>query len=131
MSATNSSVVDTNVVLRYLLQDDENLYRRAREFFHRVRDAQENAYFPDGVIAECIYVLAGRYGVKRDEIAARLLELIAFRGVDPQNRRMLRTALDLYRSRNVDFVDAVVAATARERGWRVFSFDRDLERLAK
>lgn len=37
----------------------------------------------------------------------------------------------LYRDRKVDFVDALVAATARERGFRVFSFDRDLERLVK
>jgi predicted nucleic acid-binding protein len=40
-------------------------------------------------------------------------------------------ALTPYRDRKVDFVDALVAAIARERGWHVFSFDRDLKRLAK
>lgn len=128
---TSTSVVDTNVVLRYLLRDDERLYQRAREFFHRVREAEEGAYFPGAVIAECIYVLDKRYGVKRDQIAARLLELVAFRGVDAENRDRLQAALGLYRSRKVAFVDALVAATARGRGWQVFTFDRDLERLAK
>jgi predicted nucleic-acid-binding protein len=128
---TSTSVVDTNVVLRYLLRDDERLYQRARAFFHRVRDAEESAYFSDAVIAECIYVLDKRYHVERGEIAARLQELVAFRGVDPQNRTLLQTALALYLSRNVDFVDALVVATAREQGWGVFTFDRDLGRLAK
>ena len=131
LGKNSTNVVDTNVILRYLLQDDEKLYQRARAFFHRVRDGEESAFFPDSVIAECTFVLEKSYGVARDEVAARLLELIAFRGVDAQNRALLRTALSLYRSRNVDFVDAVIAATARERAWRVFSFDRDLERLAK
>jgi predicted nucleic-acid-binding protein len=117
--------------LRYLLRDDEHLYQRARVFFHRVRDAEASAYFPDAVIAECISVLDKRYHVARDEIAARLLELVAFRGVDPQNRALLQTALALYLSHNVDFVDALVVATAREQGWGVFTFDRDLGRLAK
>jgi predicted nucleic acid-binding protein len=132
MSAGSSaSVVDANVILRYLLQDDERLHRRAREFFARVREGQEAAYFPDGVIAECIYVLEKRYGVPRDEIGARLMELLAFRGVDSHNRALLQAALALYRTRKVDFIDAVVVATARERGWGIFSFDRDLERLGK
>ncbi len=128
---TSTSVVDTNVVLRYLLRDDERLYQRAREFFHRVRDAEEGAYFPGAVIAECTYVLDKRYRVVRDEIAQRLLELVTFRGVDVQNRALLQAALSLYRSRKVDFVDALVVATARERGFGVFTFDRDLGRLAK
>lgn len=131
MSATSTSVVDTNVVLRYLLRDDEKLYQRARDFLLRVRDGELGAFFPDSVIAECIYVLEKRYAVERKQIAARLLELIAFRGVDAQNRSLLQRALDLYGTHKVDFVDALIAALAHERNWRVFSFDRDLERLTK
>jgi predicted nucleic-acid-binding protein len=128
---TSTSVVDTNVILRYLLRDDERLYERARQFFGRVRNAEEGAYFPGAVIAECIYVLEKRYRVERDDVVARLLELLAFRGVDHENRELLQAALSLCRSRKVDFVDALAVATARVRGWGVFTFDRDLERLAK
>ena len=62
----------------------------------------------------------------------KLLSLLDYRGVimeSPAVRQAL--ALALYRDRNVDFVDALVAMTARERNWDVFSFDRDLERLTK
>jgi len=128
---TSTTVVDTNVVLRHLLRDDERLYQRAREFFGRVQDAEEAAFFPDSVIAECIYVLDKRYHVERDEIVTRLLQVLDFRGVAPENRDLLRGALTIYRSRNIDFVDAVAAAIARGKGWKLMTFDRLLGRLAK
>jgi len=128
---TSTSVVDTNVVLRYLLRDDERLHQRAREFFGRVQDAEEGAYFPDSVIAECIYVLDKRYHVERDEIATRLLHVVSFRGVDPENRELLQAALRIYQSRNIDFVDAVAVVMARGKGWKLMTFDRPLQRLAQ
>lgn len=128
---TSTSVVDTNVVLRYLLRDDERLYQRASEFFRRVQDDEEVAYFPDSVIAECTYVLDKLYHVERDEIAARLLEVLSFRGVDPENRELLQAALRLYQSRNIGFVDAVAVTMARGKGWKLMTFDRPLQRLAK
>jgi predicted nucleic-acid-binding protein len=114
-----------------LLRDDERLYQRTREFFRRVKDGDDGAYFPDAVIAECIYVLEKRYAVEREQIAIHLLDLVSLRGVDAQNRALLQVALGLYRSHRVDFVDALVAATARIRGWGVQSFDRDLQRLSR
>jgi predicted nucleic acid-binding protein len=56
--------------------------------------------------------------------------LLDYRGVITESAAV-RQALTLYRDHNVDFVDALVAATAREHKWQVFTFDRDLERLAK
>ena len=128
---TSTSVVDTNVVLRYLLRDDERLYQRAREFFVRVQNAEEAAYFPDSVIAECTYVLDKLYHLQRDGIATRLLQVVSFRGVDPENRALLQAALALYQSRNIDFVDALAVVMARSKGWKLMTFDRPLQRLAK
>jgi len=70
------------------------------------------------------------YKVSRVEAATKLLSLLDYRGVVTESTAV-RRALALYGDRNVDFVDALVAATAHEHKWQVFSFDRDLERLAK
>jgi len=75
-------------------------------------------------------VLTRIYKVTRSDTAAKLLGLLDYRGVATESAAV-RRALTLYRDHNVDFVDALVAATAHEHKWRVFSFDRDLERLAK
>ncbi|MBI4205242.1 MAG: PIN domain-containing protein [Betaproteobacteria bacterium] len=127
----STSVVDTNAIIRYLLADDPAHFARARAFFEQVREGGQQAYLPESVLAESVYVLAKVYGVERVEIADKLSALLDYRGISQENRALLRAALLLFRNRKVDFVDALAVATARERGWRVFSFDKDLERLAR
>lgn len=78
----------------------------------------------------CAYVLTRAYGIAREDVANKLLGLLDYRGVLTESAAVYQ-ALTLYRDRKVDFVDALVAAIARERGWHVFSFDRDPKRLVK
>ena len=127
----NTNVVDTNAIIRYLLADNAEQFARAKGFFEHVREGTQSAYIPESVLAESVYVLAKVYGVARDEVADKLSTLLDYRGISQENRTVLRLALSLFRDRNVDFVDAMAVAIARERGWGVFSFDRDLTRLAK
>lgn len=130
MSEPSTSVVDANAIVTLLLGGRRVDFERARAFFEPVRTGDASAYIPAAVLAECIYVLTRIYKVERAEAATKLLSLLDYRGVISESPSV-RGALTLYRDRNVDFVDALVAATARDKGWRVFSFDRDLERLAK
>lgn len=130
MSGKNTSVVDANVIVSLLLADARAHFERARAFFEPVREGGETAYIPSAVIAECIYVLTRVYGVKREDAATKLLGLLDYRGVTTESPAV-RRALALFRDRKIDFVDALVASAAHEHGWRVFSFDRGLEKLAK
>jgi len=129
LSGKSISVVDANAVLSLLLGAEREHFERARAFFEGVRDGSESAYVPAAVLAECVYVLTRVYSVTRFDAATKLLALLDYRGLisEPEVRR----ALELYRDKNVDFVDALVAATAREQGWKIFSFDRDLVKLSK
>ena len=130
LSEKSTSVVDANAILALLLGGERVHYHRARAFFEPVREGTALVYIPAAVVAECVYVLSRIYKVTRTDIAAKLLGLLDYRGVSTESPAV-RHALTLYRDRNVDFVDALVAATAAERNWGVFSFDRDLERLTK
>ena len=130
MSGKSTSVVDANAILSLLLGGERVHFNRARAFFEPVREGTAAAYIPAAVLAECVYVLTRVYKVTRVDAATKLLSLLDYRGVITESLAV-RQALVLYRDRNVDFVDALVAATARERNWGVFSFDRDLERLTK
>jgi predicted nucleic-acid-binding protein len=130
LSEKSTSVVDANAIVSLLLGRERAHSRQTQEFFEPEREATALAYIPDAVVAECVYVLSRIYKVTRADIAAKLLGLLDYRGVITESPAV-RHALTLYRDRNADFVDALVAATAAERKWRVFSFDRDLERLAK
>ena len=122
-------VVDANVILRYLLADHEQQHLSARTAFDEVRGGHRLAFVGEGVVVECVYVLLKVYGVGRAEIADKLLGLLALKGIRAHDLEATMDALRAFRDRNVDIVDAMVAATAKHRGWGVFSFDHDLGKL--
>lgn len=130
MPEKSTSVVDANVILRLLLRDEPRHFAQAKTFFEAVKGGEAGAHVPAAVLAECVYVLTRVYAVGRSETADHLLGLLDYRGLTTDSAAV-RVALGLFRDRNVDFVDALVVVTARENGWQVFSFDRDLARLAK
>ena len=130
MSEKSTSVVDANVIVSLLLGSERGHFARAKAFFEPVREGSAWAYIPAAVLAECVYVLTRAYGIAREDVANKLIGVLDYRSVLTESAAV-RQALMLYRDRKVDFFDALVAATARERGWRVFSFDRDLKGLAK
>lgn len=130
MSEPSTSVVDANAIVTLLLGSGRADFERARAFFEPVRTGSASAYVPAAVVAECIYVLTRIYKVERAEAADKLIGLLDYRGVITESPAV-RGALTLFRDRNVDFVVALVASTARDKGWSVFSFDRDLQKLAK
>ncbi len=130
LSDKSTSVVDANVIVSLLLGNERAHFERAKAFFEPVREGSATAYTPAAVFAECVYVLTRVYTITREDVANKLLGLLDYRGVATESGAV-RRALTLYRDQNVDFVDALVAATAHENGWKVFSFDRDLVRLMK
>ncbi|MBF0627717.1 MAG: PIN domain-containing protein [Magnetococcales bacterium] len=123
-------VVDTNVVLRYLLDDHPEWSQRAKLFWAGVRQGQQRVFLPEGVLVECVYVLFKVYRVPRIELADRLLSFLEIPNLTANSLPVLRTTLQLFRDHNVDLVDAVVLATARVNHWDFESFDRDLHRMA-
>ena len=119
-------IVDTNVVIRYLTQDHPQHYVRAEAFFGRVLSGQTQAYLPDAVIAECIYVLRSVYGLGRQAVASGLEDFINYLGLRLDHNREVKHALRIYGSSKLDFVDALLLALSQSTGWDLFSFDKKL-----
>ncbi len=125
---TATYIVDTNVVLRYLLADHPELHARAKTFFDTVRAGDGHALLPESVLAECVYVMQRIYQVPRVEITANLTTLLGFRGIVGEQVPLLRHALGIYAATNLSFVDALIAATAAARQLPVETFDDGLRR---
>ena len=117
------TLVDANVVLRYLLHDDNALFPAAE------RAMRNNAYLLPEVLAEVVYVLLGVYSVPRAELASRLQMLL--KEVQSEHPDVLDDALATFGTTNFDFVDCLLAAYSKHLGDQVVSFDRKLTRLLK
>ncbi|MDD2722991.1 MAG: PIN domain-containing protein [Methylovulum sp.] len=61
----NITVLDTNVILRYLLNDHPQHFLRAQAFMADVISGKITVYIPDSVLAECVYVLLKVYKVPK------------------------------------------------------------------
>ena len=114
-------LIDANVVLRYMLHDDED------QFLAAERAIREGAHLLPEVLAEIVYVLQGVYSVPRTEIASRLQLLVD--EVQTEHPEALRSALQIFGLNKLDFVDCLLVAYNNNLGDKVASFDRKLNRL--
>lgn len=110
------TLVDANIVLRYMLRDDDKMFRIAEQ---AIRDG---AFLLPEVLAEIVYVLLGVYSVPRAELASQLRILL--REVQSGHPEVLNAALETFGSTKLDFVDCHLAAYNKHLGDKVVSFDR-------
>jgi predicted nucleic-acid-binding protein len=128
-SVKTARIIDTNVILRYILADHEEHYHLARDFMLKVKNGTSTAFVPESVVVECVYVLLKVYRVPRVEISAQLGALLAYRGVMMDDKPVMLTALQVFAEQNVGMVDAWVFALSEARNWPLMSFDRALNKL--
>jgi len=118
---------DTNTIIRYLLKDDLDQYAIADTFFQKVLIGQEKAVIMESVLVECIYVLTKIYKVPKKEAADIMIELLHYKGIQNQNRKELVSALNCFSENNLDIVDCILCVFARQQGYALFTFDKNLQ----
>lgn len=129
LSVKRTYVIDTNVIIRYLLADHPEHFRKAKAFMDRVKTGEVKAFIPEGVIVECVYVLLKFYEVPKSKIAESLIGILNYKGITNPDRDILIQGIRLFEEKKVDIVDAIISAISSERDWPCFSFDKDIERL--
>ena len=121
-------LVDTNLIVRYLVQDHEKHAKAAGKLFEACDRGNVVIVVLPAVLAECVFVLESFYEHPRGDIASALGRLISSPGVEIDAAIHL-DALDRYRKTTVHFVDCLIAATAATENIPVASFDRDFRKF--
>ncbi|CAA6803188.1 MAG: Unknown protein [uncultured Sulfurovum sp.] len=113
-------VLDTNYILRYLLDDNHEMYLEAKKII------DTNACLVlNEVVSEVIYVLRGVYSVPKEVIVKSLTSFINMQNLSMyEPKDTLLKALQIYESKNLDFVDCYLCALAHK--YEVKSFDKKL-----
>lgn len=122
-------LVDTNLIIRYLVQDHEKHARAAAKLFEACDRGDVAIVVLPVVLAECVFVLESFYEHSRGDIAAALGTLISSPGVEIHEVAIHLNALERYRKTKVHFVDCTIAATASVENTPVVSFDRDFRKF--
>lgn len=105
--------VDTNVLLRYVLRDDEGQFERAKTFF-RTRTAQDPAFVSLIVLAEFAWALRQRYRYSRADIRSLVETLLETAEIAFEDETML--ALIVSEAARGDLADHLISYCARRAG---------------
>ena len=122
-------LLDANALVRFLVQDDPRQSAAATALLEKAERREVVLMLEAMVVAEVVYVLLGRYGRSRGEVAGVLLSIIQNAGVETLERDVITDALQRFAAVNVDFSDAWMAARAAQLGHAVASFDRDFDKF--
>lgn len=117
-------IADANTILRYLLNDHEELSEKATVIIEN-----NEVLLPNEVIAQIVYVLEKVYKVKNEEISDVLLELLKYTNIVVNDIGVLEEALLLFGKRRLDFVDTLLYAYNKVKGYQIYTFDKKLNRL--
>ena len=115
--------VDTNILVRLLVNDDPQQHRAARALF-----AREAVHLSDTVLLETEWVLRDFFDQPPSQVCRALRSVCALPNVSLRDERLVAQALDWHEA-GMDFADAMPLAASEALPFR--TFDRGLIRIAR
>ena len=123
--------LDTNVLVRYLTQDDPDQTRRANTIVANSVASGERCFLGPIVLCELTWVLREGYGTSKADLIRTLDLILATRQFEIGGKDLVREALEAYRAGRADFADYLIGATHRQEGCtETVTFDRRLRGAA-
>lgn len=118
-------LIDTNIIIRFLVGDHEEHLVVATEIFRKIEDGEYEIEILESVIMEAFFVLTKFYKLPKSEVLDDLKKIIALKGVVGDKVLIIET-LNIVESLNIDFVDALICAKSKLQGYGKLSFDKDV-----
>ena len=117
--------LDTNVLIRYLVRDDQPLYERASRLLRRAVEAGEPVMVSLLTLLEMEWVLRSRYASSKEDIAATISSLLDAAELTFEDEPSIEEAIHLWKGSSTDFADCLINARNRRLGCRTTAtFDR-------
>ena len=121
--------LDTNVLVRYLTQDEPEQAARASHLIETKCISQEPGRISLVVLCELTWVLGGAYEYEKKLVVQVLERILASRDLSVENEDIARSALAAFRRGGAGFADYVIVYSNRSAGCEAtYSFDRKLAR---
>ena len=123
--------LDTNVLIRYVVQDDEAQLTAARRLITKCVSEGSALFVPVTVTLEFEWVLRASFGYAKDEVMQVLSNLLSAVELTFESERALEVSLQLYREGGADFADCLHVALAAQAGQQpMWTFDKRAGKIA-
>jgi predicted nucleic-acid-binding protein len=122
--------LDTNVLVRYLAQDDPAQSAQATELIEQRLSERDPGFVSVVAMAETVWVLERAYGLAAAEVAAAIERILRADVLMVEAEQEVFTAMMALRQGRGAFADALIAALGSKAGCaRTVTFDRKAQRL--
>ena len=110
--------IDTNVLVRFLVQDDEAQFEKARRLIKREVAAGRKVFVNQLVLLEAEWVLRSRYAVPKVQIIEAISGLLDSAEIQFEDEPAIEEALFYWKDNAADFADCLIGAKNRRLGCR-------------
>ncbi len=123
--------VDTNVLVRYLIRDDQSQYEKARRLIDREVGKGEAILVSLLVLLETEWVLRSRYELSKTDIVTAFSALLDTADLAFEDEPSVENAIYSWKDSAADFADCLIEAHNRRLGCRATAtFDGRAMKLA-
>jgi len=117
--------IDTNVLVRHIVQDNQEEARAASKLIASRCSADDPGVVSPVVLCELVWVLDRGYGYDRGTIAGVLRRLLSAEDLLVDRSELAWQALNHYQNGKADFADYVIGLSHRDQGAEITcTFDR-------
>jgi predicted nucleic-acid-binding protein len=122
--------LDTNILARFLRDDDPAQSKRAAHFIQRAVRQNEPLFLNHVVLCELVWILSSVYEHRKEDII-RTIEAILLTGqFHLEDKASVESALEDYKKSKADFSDCLIGRRNRIfRAASTLTFDRRLKGL--
>ncbi len=122
--------LDTNIIVRYLTQDDPMQSAKAREIVERRLTEEKPGFVSIVAMVETVWVLERAYKLRPHEIVGAVERMLQTDVLVVENEQEVFTAMIALKEGQGSFADAVIAALGARVGCSAtLTFDRKALRL--
>ncbi len=122
--------LDTSVLVRFLVRDDEARFEKARKLIRREIGAGRRVFVSQLALLETEWVLRSRYGLPKHLIVAAISGLLDAADVRFEDEPAIEEALFVWKDTTADFADCLIGSRNRRLGCRATAtFDAKAARL--
>jgi len=125
------AALDTNVLVRFLVEDDAAQLEAARDLIQNAIRSGQTLFVPITVALELEWVLRANFGFGKPPVIRTLSQLLASTELSFESEGALEVALVLYADSSADFSDCLHAALASAAGEApLWTFDKAASKIA-
>lgn len=125
LKTVKNYLIDTNVVVRFFIRDDEAQYLQSLKWFAEAEKGKINVAIIPIVVAEICFVLESFYKISRTQISEYLEVFLAEKWIQVEDRNILLGVFDKYRL-GEHFVDSFLLQKSQTQNYHLMTFDKKL-----